>query len=60
MSKTLSAKNWVWNASLFGASAIAFGLGLLLASYFSSQLAWLIILIGVLIHSYGMYKMYRK
>lgn len=48
-----------WQASLFGASFIAFGLGALLASYFRPY-ALIIILIGIIMHSWGMYKMYKR
>jgi len=48
-----------WQASLFGASFIAFGLGVLLAGY----LAWLAIpalIIGIVMHGWGMYRIHQR
>ena len=48
-----------WQASLFGASFIAFGLGVLLAGY----LAWLAIpalILGILMHGWGMYRIHQR
>ncbi|KKU19989.1 MAG: hypothetical protein UX30_C0005G0030 [Candidatus Saccharibacteria bacterium GW2011_GWA2_46_10] len=59
-SDLIKAKYRVWQASLFGATAIAFGLGILVADYFSNKIAWTVIIFGVLLHGYGMYKMYKK
>ncbi|OGL24909.1 hypothetical protein A2884_02145 [Candidatus Saccharibacteria bacterium RIFCSPHIGHO2_01_FULL_48_12] len=60
MGKLIRARYSVWQASLLGACAIAFGLGILLAGYFSSTFGWLVIIVGVLIHGYGMYRMYSR
>lgn len=57
--KLTKAKYIEWQASLFGACFIAFGLGILLASYFVA-FALLIILIGIVIHSWGMYKIHQR
>ena len=57
--KLTKAKYIEWEASLFGASFIAFGLGVLFASYVSSY-ALFIILIGIIMHSWGMYKMHQR
>ncbi len=46
-------------ASLFGACFVAFGLGVLFANYFQS-IALMIILIGIILHSWGMYKIHQK
>jgi hypothetical protein len=53
------AKYVEWQASLFGACFIAFGLGILLASYFSS-ISLIIILVGIVLHSWGMYKIHQR
>ena len=60
MGKLISAQYSIWQASLFGASAIAFGLGVLLAGYVDSSWAWALIILGVLVHGYGMYRMYNS
>ena len=52
------AKYGEWLASLFGACAIAFGLGLLLADYVS-DFAPVFIVIGGLIHAWGMYRTHK-
>lgn len=48
-----------WLGSLFGACFIAFALGVWLHDTFKG-FAWLILLAGVLLHSWGMYKMYQR
>jgi hypothetical protein len=48
-----------WQASIFGACFIAFGLGVLAASYFRSWTLWIIVL-GVISHSWGMYKIHQR
>lgn len=48
-----------WLASIFGACFIAFGLGVLLAKYFSG-FAYIIILVGIIVHSWGMYKVHQR
>ncbi len=57
--KLVSAKYGEWQASLFGACFVAFGLGVLLNSFIGSW-AWLIIVLGVLLHSWGMTKTYSR
>ena len=57
--KLVSAKYSEWQASLFGACFIAFGLGVLLHR-FIGNFAWLIIVLGVLLHSWGMKKTYER
>ena len=49
-----SAKYGDYLASLFGASIVAFGLGVLLADYFSDAV-WLLIIAGTVLHGWGMY-----
>lgn len=53
------AKYSEWLGSLFGASFIAFALGVWLHQIFAG-LAWLILLIGVALHTWGMYKTYQR
>lgn len=48
-----------WQASLFGACFISFGLGVLVSKYFQPY-SLIIILIGILMHSWGMYKIHRR
>jgi hypothetical protein len=48
-----------WYASIFGACFIAFALGVLLAGYFSS-FSLLIMIIGVGVHSWGMYHIHQR
>lgn len=48
-----------WEASLFGAMCVAFGLGTLLANMFTPY-AWIIILIGAVGHAWGMYKIHKR
>lgn len=57
--KLTKAKYIEWQASLFGASLIAFGLGVLLANYLQ-PFALTIILIGIIMHSWGMYKIHQR
>lgn len=49
--KLTKAKYLEWQASLWGACAIAFGLGSLLSNYFG-QLAIVLILIGIVLHGW--------
>lgn len=53
------AKYGEWQASLWGACFIAFGLGVLLSSYFG-QFAIALILIGIILHGWGMYKINKR
>lgn len=57
--KLTKAKYIEWQASLFGACFIAFGLGILFAS-FMGAFVYIIILIGIVMHSWGMYKMHQR
>jgi hypothetical protein len=48
-----------WQMSLFGASFIAFGVGVLLARY----LPWLaipVIAVGIVMHAWGMYRIHER
>ena len=60
MGQLIRAKYWDWQASLLGASVIAFGLGVLLSKYFNNKVAWSAIIIGVFLHGWGMYRMYGR
>jgi hypothetical protein len=53
------AKYIEWQASLWGACAIAFGLGTLLSDYFD-KFAPALILIGIILHGWGMYKINKS
>ena len=57
--KLTKAKYGEWQASLFGACFIAFGLGTIFASYFT-QFSYFLIFIGILLHSWGMYKTHQR
>ena len=49
-----------WQASLWGACIIAFGLGTLLYRYFPQTLVYIAILIGIALHSWGMYRIHSR
>lgn len=53
------AKYSEWLASLFGACLVAFVLGVWLHKTFSG-IAWPVLVTGVLLHSWGMYKTYQR
>lgn len=57
--KLTKAKYVGWQASLWGACSIAFGLGILLSRYFG-QFAIALILIGIVLHAWGMYKINQR
>lgn len=57
--KLVSAKYGEWQASLFGACFITFGLGVLLHRFFGVW-GWLIIIVGIILHSWGMKKTYER
>lgn len=57
--KLTKAKYLEWSASLFGACAVALGLGILFSSLLTPLVPWLIIL-GVILHSWGMYKIHVR
>lgn len=57
--KLTKAKYSEWLGSLFGACFIAFGLGVLLHRFFGSWV-WLIIVVGILLHTWGMKKTYER
>lgn len=49
-----------WQASLWGACVIAFSLGALFAQFFSSAFLYGLILIGIGLHSWGMYRIHER
>ena len=53
------AKYIEWQASLFGAIFVAFGVGALWGSYFMKYI-YLIIIAGIVLHSWGMYKTHMR
>lgn len=55
----MSANYSEWLASLLGACIVAFALGVLLSQYFTALL-WPILVIGVLLHAWGMRKTYQR
>ncbi len=59
MKKITKAKYSEWQASLFGASFIAFSLGVWFRELFQNW-AWLILIVGVCLHSWGMYRIYQR
>lgn len=58
-SEFTKAKYSEWLGSLFGACLIAFGLGVWLYNTFQN-LVWPIVVVGVMLHSWGMYKTYQR
>ncbi len=57
--KLTKAKYVEWQASLFGACFIAFGLGVLFANL-AKPFSLLIILVGIALHGWGMYKIHIR
>ncbi len=53
------AKYIEWQASLFGACFIAFGLGAIMTTYVQ-KFTLLIILLGIIMHAWGMYKTHQR
>ncbi len=60
LSPLTKAKYIEWQASLWGACFIAFGLGALLYRFFPEALLYIVILGGVTLHSWGMYKIHSR
>ncbi len=59
MNEIIKVKYSEWLASIFGACFIAFGLGILVSKWFGSW-AWIILVIGLFMHSWGMYKINQR
>ncbi|MEK6936071.1 MAG: hypothetical protein AABW67_04740 [Nanoarchaeota archaeon] len=57
LEKLRKAKPYELGLWMLGAGILSFGLGAVFAGYFQN-LAWLIVLIGVVIHGWAMYKIY--
>lgn len=53
------AKYVEWLASLFGACGIALGLGIVFSKYLSF-IAPLLILLGIILHAWGMYRIHQR
>lgn len=58
--KLTKARYREWQASLWGACFIAFGLGALLYRFFPQVLLYVVILVGIALHSWGMYKIHQR
>lgn len=58
--KLTKAKYIEWQASLFGACFIAFGLGALLYRFFPQSFMYVLILVGIGMHSWGMYQIHLR
>lgn len=58
--KLTKARYIEWQASLWGACFIAFGLGALLTRFFSQNFLYILILIGIGMHSWGMYRTHQR
>lgn len=54
------AKYGEWQASLWGACFIAFGLGVLLNQIFDGIWVWLIIIAGAALHAWGMQRTNKR
>ena len=59
-SSLTKAKYVELQASLWGACFIAFGLGALLYKFFPQALLFIVILVGIAMHSWGMYKIHQR
>ena len=57
--KLRSATLLEWEASLFGACFIAFGLGALLSEA-AQNFIYPLILLGIITHGWGMYRVHRR
>lgn len=55
----MKAKYEEWLISLIGACFIAFSLGMLFFNYFQKYI-WIIMIIGIMLHSWGMYKTHKR
>ena len=58
--KLTKAKYGEWQLSLFGACFIAGGIGALLASYLALPIILVIMLIGIVMHGVGMYRIHQR
>ncbi len=51
--------NYDIGISVIGAGILGFGLGTLLTNYFQ-DLSWIIIILGIILHGFGMYRVYKE
>lgn len=58
MKKMISTSSIEYYASFAGAILLSFGLGVLFAGYFENY-ALVVAAVGLVLHSFGMYKMYK-
>lgn len=58
MKKTINTSSVEYFASFFGAIFLAFGLGAMFAIYFE-KFALIFVILGLVLHTFGMYKMYK-
>lgn len=57
--KLTKAKYGEWQASLFGACFIAFALGALFSNI-TKPYTTIILIVGIILHSWGMYKVHQR
>ena len=55
----MKAKYEEWLVSLIGDCFIAFALGILLYNFFQPY-TWIIMILGIILHSWGMYKTHKR
>lgn len=58
--KLTKAKYGEWQLSLWGACFIAVGIGVLLAPYLALPIVLVIMLVGIVMHSVGMYRIHQR
>lgn len=56
----MKASTAEYQASLFGSVVIGLGVGVLVASFVPTWLGAVAILLGVLVHGWGMYRIYKR
>ncbi len=54
------AKYVEWQATLLGACFIAFALGALFYQFFPQNILYLVILVGIVLHGWGMYRIHQR
>lgn len=60
MNALRTAKYSEWLASLFGACFVSFGLGAWFGESFSDPLLAVIVVVGIVMHSWGMYRINKR
>lgn len=58
--KLRKATIWEWQASLFGACFFFFGLGAIFAAYIPDTISYIVIVLGVVLHGWGMYRTHQR